>query len=159
MMAVPRERRSRRARGVRGRTISTKRMPQRDLDLGRLLYPESLTSERPTKRSQCVEVGRPCPYVGCKHHLYLDINPRTGSIKLNFPDLQPEEMGECCALDIAGRGGHPLEVVAVLTNLSTERVRQIEVAALRKLAAAPGALAEFADEPGRVSVRAIDEES
>jgi hypothetical protein len=34
----------------------------------------------------------PVPLRECKHHLYLDVNDRTGSIKLNFPDLEVWEM-------------------------------------------------------------------
>ena len=34
----------------------------------------------------CQQDHRPCPWVACKHHLYLDVNPETGSIKMNFPD-------------------------------------------------------------------------
>ena len=28
----------------------------------------------PTLRSQCVNMPRPCLYVSCRHHLYLDVN-------------------------------------------------------------------------------------
>jgi len=31
----------------------------------------------------CVDRPRPCPWVGCKHHLLLDVNEATGSITLN----------------------------------------------------------------------------
>jgi hypothetical protein len=50
---------------------------------------------------------------------------RTGGIKLNYPGLDPDELPETCALDIAEHGGLPLEVVAVAMNLTRERVRQI----------------------------------
>ena len=43
-------------------------------------------------------------FISCKHHLYLDVNPETGSIKLNFPHLEPWEMLESCSLDVAERG-------------------------------------------------------
>jgi len=46
--AVTREqRRSRRKREVRARTISVKRMTKRELELGRLLYPDVEGVERP----------------------------------------------------------------------------------------------------------------
>ena len=32
----------------------------------------------------CVDRPRPCPWVGCKHHLLLDVNEKTGSITLNI---------------------------------------------------------------------------
>ena len=65
--------------------------------------------------------------MACKYHLYLDVNPETGSIKMNFPDLEPWELEETCALDIAERGGVTLEEVGAILNLTRERVRQVEV--------------------------------
>jgi hypothetical protein len=76
---------------------------------------------------------RPCPWVACKHHLYLDINPETGSIKINFPDLEPWELKHTCALDVAERGGITLEEVGEIMNLTRERIRQVEVRGLLKL--------------------------
>ena len=73
--------------------------------------------------------------MSCKHHLYLDVNPDTGSIKLNFPHLEPWEMSESCALDVAERGGITLEEVGGIVNLTRERVRQVEVRATTKLRA------------------------
>jgi hypothetical protein len=64
--------------------------------------------------------------VSCKHHLYLDVDPDTGSIKLNLPHLAPDELEETCALDVAERGGVTLEEVGAILNLTRERVRQIE---------------------------------
>ncbi len=78
---------------------------------------------------------RPCPFVSCKHHLYLDVSARTGAIKLNFPDLEVWEMTETCALDVADRGGTTLEEVGAIMNLTRERIRQVEVKGLAKLAA------------------------
>ena len=89
--------------------------------------------ERPKLRSECVGAARPCLFVACKHHLYLDVNPETGSIKVNFPDKEPWELEETCALDVAERGGVTLEEVGIILNLTRERVRQVEVAGLQKL--------------------------
>ncbi len=50
--AITREqRRSRRKRAVRARTISVKRMTKRELELGRMLYPET-DYFKPSSRSQ-----------------------------------------------------------------------------------------------------------
>lgn len=128
------QRRSRRKREVRARTISVKRMTKRELEVGRLLYPET-DYWKPKTRSQCIDGPRPCPYVSCKHHLFLDVSAKTGAIKMNFPDLDLWEMGESCALDVADRGGTTLEDVGAIMNLTRERIRQVEVRALAKLEA------------------------
>ena len=129
------QRRSRRKRAIRAKTISVKRMTKRELELGRMLYPEVDDIERPRTRAECAEASRPCPFVSCKHHLYLDVSARTGAIKLNFPDLEVWEMNETCALDVADRGGTTLEEVGAIMNLTRERIRQVEVKGLAKLAA------------------------
>src|SRR6476659_8340628 len=69
------QRRSRRKRAVRARTISVKRMTKRELEIGRLLYPET-DYWRPESREECVDGPRPCPFVSCKHHLSIDVSPR-----------------------------------------------------------------------------------
>ena len=76
---------------------------------------------------------RPCPFVSCSHHLYLDVNPASGAIKLNFPHLEVWEMKETCALDVADRGGITLEEVGEILNLTRERIRQVEVRGLGKM--------------------------
>jgi hypothetical protein len=141
------QRRSRRKRAVRARTISVKRMTKRELEIGRLLYPET-GYEKPRTREECLDGPRPCPFVSCKHHLFIDVSPRTGAIKLNFPDLEVWDMGESCALDVADRGGTTLEDVGAIMNLTRERIRQVEVKALAKLEALRDmmALREYVDE-------------
>ena len=141
------QRRSRRKRDVRARTISVKRMTKRELEIGRLMYPET-EYWKPRTRAECIDGPRPCPYVACKHHLYIDVSPRTGAIKLNFPDLEVWEMGESCALDVADRGGTTLEDVGAIMNLTRERIRQVEVKALAKLEALRDmmALRDYVDE-------------
>ena len=142
------QRRSRRKRDVRARTISVKRMTKRELELGRMLYPDVEDVARPKVREDCAQAERPCPFVSCKHHLYLDVSARTGAIKLNFPDLEVWEMTETCALDVADRGGTTLEEVGAIMNLTRERVRQVEVQGLAKLEALKDtfALRDYVDE-------------
>ena len=128
---------SQRKSRVRARTISIKRLSKRELERGRMLFPET-EYERPTTREACLHgphAERPCPFVSCKHHLYLDVNDRTGSIKLNFPDLEVWELPETCTLDIADRGGITLEEVGEIMNLTRERIRQLETRGLAKLKA------------------------
>jgi Sigma-70, region 4 len=141
------QRRSRRKRDIRARTISVKRMTKREIEFGRLLYPE-MDYWKPRMREECAGGPRPCPFVSCKHHLFIDVSPKTGAIKLNFPDLEVWELKESCALDVADRGGTTLEDVGAIMNLTRERIRQVEVKALAKLEALADmeSLREYVDE-------------
>jgi hypothetical protein len=96
---------------------------------------QEIEQARPRSRADCANGPRPCMFVSCKHHLYLDVNPSTGSIKLNFPDKEIWELGETCALDVADRGGITLEEVGGIMNLTRERIRQVETRGLLKLRA------------------------
>ena len=125
-------RRRRRRTRPRSKTIAMKRLTREELRQGALMYPP-VDIPRPSSRAECREEMRPCPWVACKHHLYLDINPETGSIKINFPDLEPWELKHTCALDVAERGGITLEEVGEIMNLTRERIRQVEVRGLLKL--------------------------
>ena len=88
---------------------------------------------RPRTWKDCFPYRDGCPWVGCRHHLFLDVRSQTGVIQFNFPDQEPTELRETCALWVATRGGVTLEDVGNLLNLTRERVRQIETAAVRKL--------------------------
>ncbi|HEX4453316.1 MAG TPA: sigma factor-like helix-turn-helix DNA-binding protein [Kofleriaceae bacterium] len=125
-------RRRRRRTRPRSKTIAMKRLTREELRQGALMYPP-VDIPRPTSREECRGEMRPCPWVACKHHLYLDINPETGSIKINFPDLEPWDLKHTCALDVAERGGITLEEVGEIMNLTRERIRQVEVRGLLKL--------------------------
>ena len=125
-------RRRRRRTRPRSKTIAMKRLTREELRVGAAMYPP-VDIQRPTNREECRGEMRPCPWVACKHHLYLDINPETGSIKINFPDLEPWELKHTCALDVAERGGITLEEVGEIMNLTRERIRQVEVRGLLKL--------------------------
>lgn len=125
----------------RSKTMSRKEMA-RDLRRRRLAgqvdpEEESLLSEiettRPKTRADCISSQRPCLFVSCKHNLYLDVNPDTGSIKLNFPDKEIWELPYTCALDVAEKGGITLEEVGEIMNLTRERIRQVETRGLLKL--------------------------
>ena len=130
--AISRKVRQKRRTRARSKTIAPKRLTKEELRIGALL-PLLDDFDRPQTRGECKDMDRPCPYVSCKHHLYLDVNPETGSIKLNFPDLEVWEMAETCSLDVADRGGITLEEVGEILNLTRERIRQVEVRGLLKL--------------------------
>lgn len=80
---------------------------------------------------------RPCPFVSCENHLYLDVNDRNGTIKFTRPDIEPWEMKETCARDVAERGGEILGYIGDIFNVTRERIRQIENKALRFLQSKP----------------------
>ncbi len=133
-LPVPPERR-------RSKTMSRKEMA-RELRRRRLsgeVDPEeqellrSVEENRPRTRADCINGPRPCLFVSCKHNLYLDVNPETGSIKLNFPDKEIWELEHTCALDVAEKGGITLEEVGEIMNLTRERIRQVETRGLAKL--------------------------
>ena len=129
-----------------------------------LLYPESeaIQAERPRTRGDCINGIRPCPWVGCRHHLYLDVHTKTGAITLNFPAKDPKDGGKkarpgdrrgpedsavpvwqlkhSCSLDVADLGGLNGPEMGDLLELTKERIRQIEVSALGHLRGYAGEL-------------------
>jgi hypothetical protein len=125
----------------RARTMSRKEMARQfrqqnaegglDPELAALIA--ELEATRPRKREDCGNGPRPCAYVSCKYNLYVDVNPKTGSVKMNFPDKELWELKDTCALDVADRGGITLEDVGDIMNLTRERVRQLETRGLVKL--------------------------
>jgi hypothetical protein len=84
---------------------------------------------RPKTRGECADGPRPCPWVSCRHHLAYEISP-AGGLKEKFPGLELEDMPETCSLDVADSGPAALDSVGYLMNVTQERVRQIEAAAL-----------------------------
>ena len=88
--------------------------------------------DRPHVRGDC-PTNRPCPWISCRHHLYLDID-RRGDIFIRYPHLEWSELRETCSLDVADRGPQTLEYIGRLLNLTRERVRQIEHLAMSHIA-------------------------
>ncbi len=86
---------------------------------------------RPRRRADCLGGARPCPFVGCRYNLYLDV--RNDSIVFNAPGEEPWELEESCALDVADRGGVTLNQVGDLLGITSERIRQLEAMALKHL--------------------------
>lgn len=87
---------------------------------------------RPMTRGDCFGGERPCPYVSCRYHTYLDVTPN-GSLVINRPDVDVTELKASCSLDIADDGPKTLEQVGAVFNVTRERMRQVETAALRKV--------------------------
>jgi len=131
----------------RSKTLATRRLSRDEIQQAHETLAD-FASLRPSSRVQCKTGPRPCAFVSCKFHLYLDVHPETGSIKLNFPDLEVWEMAETCALDVADRGGTTLEEVGDILNLTRERIRQVEVLGLEKLRTVYSELGEEIPEGG-----------
>lgn len=104
-------------------------------------YPEGV--ERPRTRGDCANVPRPCPFVGCRANLYLEVVPpnkrgrreeRLPGLRFNFPDLDVTEMKDSCALDAADRGGMHLDDIGEALGISRQGVDQQVSRASIKLA-------------------------
>ncbi len=94
---------------------------------------EEYADQRPKTRGDCVGGQRPCPWHSCRYNLAIDVEHKT--ITHNFPDIEPENIApdRSCALDIADMGGVSLEDVAKMTNLTRERIRQVQEKAIEKV--------------------------
>lgn len=102
----------------------------------------SSTPERPKTRADCIDGPRPCPWVGCRYHLALDVTTN-GSIKLNFPNLEIAELPETCALDVAELKGQSIAQVAREMGLSDDRTFHLIDEAKRKLGEAAAAVVDM----------------
>lgn len=114
-------------------------------------------------RTDGVNCHRPCPWVRCAHHTYLEVVGTTKKVKveLNFPEFGPEDMAEMspaelaglaendpdsfaelprsrkvhsCSLDVADyRRFSSLEEVGEALNLTPERIRQVGTVACSRV--------------------------
>ena len=149
---VPTEALTRRVGQRRSITLNAGRASKREIHaLQAQGYAEEIaTYERPQTRGDCLPGGcngqRPCPWVSCKAHLAIDVDDHTGSLKLNFPNVEVWEMESTCAYDIADEGGRTLEDVGAALSITRERTRQLEVRGLAKTAQSE-TLIEYLDAP------------
>jgi len=67
-------------------------------------------------------------------HLAHDVT-NSGSLKINFPVVELEEMEETCALDVADQGAQTLVRIGRLMNVRTQRADQMVKLAIAELAA------------------------
>jgi hypothetical protein len=93
---------------------------------------EEILLSKPKKRSDCASVPRPCPFISCKYHLYLDVT-EIGTIRFNYPDTEIEDLRVSCTLDVVESGEKVLEAVGEIFGITRERIRQIESKALDRL--------------------------
>jgi len=90
---------------------------------------------RPTCRSECANVPRPCPYVGCKYNLFLDVNESNGNIRLRWghedATKAPEEWS--CVLDVVHDHPEGIAPPDMKLNQTTANTHIIINGALAKL--------------------------
>jgi hypothetical protein len=87
-------------------------------------------------RGACRRLAGPCPHSVCRFNLTSERRDNRGAkpAQLHLPVVH-----ETCALEAADQGGMTLEEIASRLSLTRERVRQIELGALKKLWAKLGA--------------------
>jgi hypothetical protein len=99
-------------------------------------------------RGACRRLSGPCPHAVCRFNLTTERRDNRGakSAQLHLPVVH-----ETCALEAADHGGMTLEEIASRLSLTRERVRQIELGALKKLWARLGGneAEPEAEEPAR----------
>jgi hypothetical protein len=101
---------------------------------------------RPRTRADCSSIPRPCPFVSCRHSMFLDVTPK-GTLKINFPTLEPGDMpeGESCSLDVADGGAQSLYAIGRLLNVTRERARQLDDQARRNMTVGLEGLRDYAE--------------
>ena len=112
---------------------------------------------RPKNRSECVSGPRPCPFMGCRYHLALDVGPEKRGVRtvvvpkglMTDPAGVLSSMADTCALDVADRGPQTLDAVGQVLGVTRERIRQIEAKLVEKLARKRGMLDALEDVEGR----------
>lgn len=97
---------------------------QKQMKIDALLYPER-NYWRPKTRADCVDGPRPCPYVACRHHLYLDVT-QFGAIRFAM-DGEPWEMEASCSLDVVDNNPEGLthEKLGILFGVTHARIQQV----------------------------------
>jgi hypothetical protein len=128
---LSRFRQTKRSRSIGPRTLSS-RVSKVELAEKRAETPDDGKRRLPVTRADCVDGPRPCPLVSCRYHLYLEVAP-SGNVRLNFPDIPPEEMVVSCSLDLADEGPLTLDQLAQVMNLTRERARQVQDLALGRI--------------------------
>ena len=81
----------------------------------------------------------PCPWIGCRHHLWVEASrsrdkSRRNGRRLDL-ELCPTQLQQTCAVDVAMLGELTLAAVGNLFGVTRERIRMIELRAAARFAA------------------------
>lgn len=132
-------------RGIGMRPLTRDEQQELAADEAALLA-AGVSLQRPRTLAECPPADQSCPWVSCRHHLYLEVDPDLGFIKLNFPERDVDELEETCSLRVAGRtpavdlslekGARRLSEVWAFLNITPERANQLAQSALVRVRAA-----------------------
>lgn len=121
---------------ARARTIRNgKQLTRAEMAFGRATQKYRVSP--PGTYGECPPAGTPCPHIRCRHHTAIEVND-IGSLKINFPGWDIDELDETCTLRAADGGPHTIPDVGRVLNISEEWVRENEANAIRKIARAIG---------------------
>jgi len=118
--------------GVAGKAsgmFAKKRLSMGEIAIGKMLVDDEIP--RPSY-PECADDPAPCYYARCRHSLLVDVN-RFGTIKINFPGWDVDEMPATCSVKEARKGPRTVDQVASMFNLTDEAVRAIERDGWRKV--------------------------
>ena len=107
-------------------------MTDHDLEWGEDVEALSADVARPVTRGDCARGPRPCPFISCRAHMFVDSVSADGHLRSQFGSI--DEMKSTCSLDLADEGTRTLEEVGAILGVTRERVRQIEKDGLEKMA-------------------------
>lgn len=92
--------------------------------------------QRPKTRADCINGPRPCPWVGCRYHLFLEIRQGgqgNGKLYFRWPGKELNECEHTCALDLAEEPLTSYEIAQIL-GVSHQAILYAERQALQRLA-------------------------
>jgi hypothetical protein len=106
-------------------------------------------TDRPRVRGDCLPGGpysaRPCPFVGCRHHLAIEVTA-AGNLRVAFGgdggEIDVDVMPETCSLDVADDGANEMEKIGGLMNVTRQRINVLIMNAI-EAADAQQAFAEW----------------
>lgn len=81
-----------------GHRLSLRKLSLAELRVAAFVYPER-GYWRPQTRGDCINGVRPCPYAGCRHHLYLDV-AKNGTLRFDRKGELSDRTAPSCALDV-----------------------------------------------------------